>query len=158
MDEDIILNDLTSAVTAALAPTIRKLITTRDGVLLARWSAKDGVEVTIERSSAALARAFGPKEPIGSFVVAGDGAADSVETTPPRRAARGARRAALSLEAVKTALAGKKDGLRSEILRKQMGLKNSDRRSLAGILRKGVQAGELVQKGERRATTYALKK
>jgi hypothetical protein len=157
---DKLMNELSSAVAAALTPAIRQLITTRDGVLLVRWSAKDGVEVAIERSTAALARAFGSKDLPGVFLVP-DGAAD-VDAPKRRRSGRGAprgeRRAALSLEAVKAALAGKKDGLRSEILRKEMGLKNSDRRSLAGILRKGVESGDLVQEGERRATTYALKK
>ena len=60
------------------------------------------------------------------------------------------------MDAVRVALTGRKDGLRSEALRQVMGLRDDQRRELAAKLTKFTAEGYLSRKGEKRTTTYTL--
>ena len=165
MDEEA-LNALKAEIAAALTPIVWKEMDRRIREGLARIFERRGAPRPTPSPSAGEVKAE-----IDSGLAA---ARRQVRTTKPRKAppAKTAPPAAkpvapakpkkgkgeLSIDAIRAALTGRPDGLRSEALREQMGLDRRARRRLALVLTKAVRNGILTRKGERRTTTYALKK
>ena len=147
MDEEA-LTALANEISAALSPIVRKEIDRRIREGLARLFERRSAPRPSPKADAARVKAESDH---------GLGAA--------RRQTRGvlgkvsnAKAGDLSLETVKAALKEHPKGLRTERLRKAMGLPDSARRRLALVLRKAVSNGELARRGQKRATTYALKR
>jgi hypothetical protein len=143
MDEET-LASLTNEIATALAPIVRKLLD--------------------EKVNDALALVFGQRSPAARATSKRAAKlpkrVKEARTVKPPRAVKVAtpKRGEISLDAIKAALQGQPMGLRTEKLRMTMGLPDSARRRLALVLRKAVVDGELSRKGQKRATTYSLKK
>jgi hypothetical protein len=150
MDEEA-LTALTNEIATALAPMVRKEMDRR---------IREGLARLFERRS--VPRAKPAAAAVRTEIERGLVAARSQTRAMVGKTGK-SKGGELSLEAVKAALQdaaaqGNTKGLRTERLRMAMGLPDSARRRLALVLRKAVSNGEIARKGQKRATTYALKK
>ncbi len=79
-------------------------------------------------------------------------------TPVPARAPKPGARDAFTLEDIKAALAKAGKPLRSQALRKALGISDKARRRLATMLRTATRSGQITRRGQKKATTYSLKK
>lgn len=154
MDEST-LAELTSGIVAALEPIVRRELLRLEREALARhFGRPQGRQTSAPAPKTAPALKAAPKRKAASKGPAPKPAALAKKAAAPAKTTRGD----LSVEAIVAALTGREDGLRAEMLRKAMGLKDEQRRPLQGVLKQAVAMGLVTRKGEKRTTTYALKK
>ena len=136
----------------ALRPVVRKMIDAKIRDALAKQFAR--------KPAPGLSKAPAPPAPVAKAAPASAAKAAPAKrpaTKVAKKVAKSAANGELTIEAVRGALTGRPDGLRSEALRKVMGLSDKQRRPLAAKLSEWTKAGFLSRKGEKRTTTYTLK-
>ena len=142
--DDAALDELTKQITSALAPVVRKELE----------------RVIDEALAGYVRRAAAPQEPAPVVVPVtkrrGRAPARKVESRAKMADLPDTQKAALA--AIQAALVGHPEGLHAEKLREAMGLPGGVRRRLALVLRKAVASGGIRREGQRRGTTYFLKK
>lgn len=149
--EDQTEDEIASEIATRMAPMVLKLM---------RQNIKDALAQVYGRRAprapapVAASPAPAPAAPAAKAKTKKAAPSKSTKAPAPKKAAKG--NGEITLDAIRAALTGRKDGLRSEALRSVMGLRDDQRRTLAARLTALTEQGYLSRKGQKRTTTYTL--